>query len=275
MRLYANLIPNLALLDLPKYKYGHDQKNGLEKIFKRLLIYDTLPDDDFESVIAEVERSLGLADPAFEIFFRNDFEKQLHANNYLAKWRKIVKDYYYFSESETKRRNKENPYYNAKTNKIESWNALPDFSKQQLNLPYQFDHIYRDAQNLAGQIHELTKDYEKKHDKELFRAKVNSILVPDKIVFALNSGDGYQNFAEIEISVMNLKISLDSLKLAQTFLNRLVESLHKISWSAGHEKEQIDQAISQCDDLNLRLKTRIFDTESKFILYMDALRSGD
>ena len=78
MRVYAtNLIKSLALFDLPTTKYGQTQNKYLEKIFRQLLVYDGLPDSDFESVLEEVKQTSAIQNPAFEIFFNRDFEKYI------------------------------------------------------------------------------------------------------------------------------------------------------------------------------------------------------
>jgi hypothetical protein len=183
MRVYANLIQNnLALFDLPKVKYDRI------KIFKQLLIYDQLADDDFEAVLEEAGQTSLMSDAAFYVFFDNDFEKYISEGRHHARWQKIKKDYNYYTEWEIKRRNKENPYYTLKPSLVASWDGLPDLSRQKTNQPYLFDKLYADCALLAGEVYELTKKYQELKDKDLFRAKVNSILVPNKIVFANYSG---------------------------------------------------------------------------------------
>lgn len=274
MRLYDyNLITNLALLDLPKQRYYQAKQKDRywERIWRQLLVYDQLPDDDYSAVLNEARQSLETIDPAFDIlFYRTDFEEYIQGGSHLAKWQKIKKDYYYFIEQETKRRNKENPYHPSDPSKVETWDELPDFSKGKQNLPYQFDHLYRDSQHLERMVHELTKEHKNIRDKDLFRAKVNSILVPDKIIFALNSSDTISNFVEMEISVMNIKVSLDAYKLAHVFLNRLVESLHKIRWSKKSPEKEIDSIISSADMLLAKLNNRISEIERRFMLYISS-----
>ena len=273
---YGNLIThNLALFDLPAVKYDQIKSKGrnqhyLHKVFKQLLIYDQLPDNDFKSVLREAQYSLEAPDPGFEILFRNDFENFISSERYRFLWQKIRKDYNRYIRSETKRRNTENPYYNAVPETVESWDAFPDTSRQKRNQPWQFDSLYRDAQTISSEIFELSKDYKLKQDKDLFRAKVNGILVPDKIIFALNSGEYNHSFGENELIAVNIKLTLDAYKLSFGFLNRIIESLHKIRWSS-EQPEAIDQTISLSDKLLERLKSRIAETEKRFILFIDAI----
>lgn len=267
---YANPIRTLALYDLPKTKERGVRESYFEKIFRQLLVFDQLPDNNFQGVLDEAVSVLGMKDPAFEILESNQYQRYIQAGMYLPRWLKIVKDHYYFMDSEAKRRNKDNPYYTSRPKDLETWDLLPDFSKQKRNMPYHFDHLYRDAQRLAGEVYELTKNFRELEDKDLLRAKVNSILVPYKIIFALNSAEQQHVFAEIEISVLDIKIGLDALKQAQIFLNRLIESLHKINWSAEDKSAVIESNISLADEIMEKLRRRIFEMENKFILYMSA-----
>lgn len=273
---YENLITHkLALFDLPAIKYDQIKPKGrhsayLHKIFKQLLIYDQLPDDDLNSVLRETKYSLDTPDPGFEALFHNDFENFISSDTCKFIWQKIRKDYNRYIRSETKRRNSENPYYNAVPETVQTWDGLPDTSRLKLNQPWQFDSLYRDSQIISSQIFELSKDYKEKQDKDLFRAKVNGILVPDKIIFALNSGEHSHAFGENELTAINTKLTLDAYKLSFTFLNRIIESLHKIRWGS-EQPEVLDRLISSADKLSERLKLRIAETERRFILFIDAI----
>lgn len=287
MRVYENLINNLVMFDLPRTKNGQSSvrvsrsmgskvnrgpshKTYIHKIFERLLVYDQLPDNDFEGVLREAGLTALMSDPAFEILFNNVFEQYVQNSQHHAKWQKIRQDYNSYIEWETKRRNKDNPYFNSAPDKIPSWDSLPDFSKQKHNQPYQFDHIYRDSQSWAGEIYELTKNYKEQGDKDLFRAKVNSILVPSKIVFALNNNQNITDFSDTEMTLVNMKISLDAYKLAHVFLNRAIESLHKMRWDTKHEPDLLDKGITVGNSLLERVNTRISEIEKLFMLYMDS-----
>jgi hypothetical protein len=275
---YENLITrNLALFDLPAAKYDQIKNKGrtanyLQKIFRQLLIYDNLPDNDLKQVLREAKYALEAADPGFETIFHNDFENFINSEKHKYTWQKIKKDHNRYIRSETKRRNTDNPYYNAVPETVESWDALPDFSRQKRNQPWQFDNLYRHSQELAADIYGLSKKYaaKEKEDKDLFRAKVNGLLLPDKIIFALNSAEYAQGFGENEIIAANLKLSLDAYKLSFTFLTRAIESLHKIRW-ASTEQNLPDKIIKAAEDLSEKLKNRISETERRFILFMDAI----
>lgn len=265
MRVYANLInPNLALFDLPTVKY--DQI----KIFKQLLVYDHLPDDDYQMVLNEAGTTSLMPDPSFTILFDNDFERYIEQNRHHAKWQKIKKDYNYYIEWETKRRNKFNPFYSMKPDLVSSWDDLPDLTKKKPNQPYQFDPLYKQSETLAGEVYELTKNYKELKDKDLFRTKVNSILVPNKIVFALNATDNIQDFVQSEIAVVDIKLSLDAYKTAGIYVKRLVDSLYKMKWSHPEAERAIDDSVALAKSIEQRIHERIFNLERNFILYIEA-----
>ncbi len=263
MRVYANLMQNnLALFDLPRINYGQI------KIFKQLLVFDQLPDDDFSEVLAEAGQTSLLKDPSFEIFFDPGYEKFVSLNQHHARWQKIAKDYNYYTEWETKRRNKDNPYYPFKPEIIENWDSLPDLSRQKKNKPYQFDPLYREFHVLSKNVTELTKNYKELKDKDLFRAKVNGVLAANKMVFALNVSDNPENFAQSEIAIVNIKMSMDAYKQANVFLNRLVSTLLKIKWNYKEIQTSLDQSIELAETLSHRLKERIVNCEKSFMLYI-------
>ena len=262
---YENLITsNLVLFDLPKTKLDRKTKhNYFDAIFKRLLVMDQMPDDDLQAVITEASEVPG--DPAFEITFRNQFEKFLQTEFSRSKWQKLSKDYNYFAVSEIKRRNKQNPYHPEKLD-LQNLQSLPNLAKQKKGQGWQYSDLYKEIQILAGEAYELAGDKENQ-DKDLFRLKINSILAADKIIFALNNIENYQYHLEREINLINLKLSLDAFKLAFTYLNRSIESLHKIRWSAGERTKTIDKVIHHADKIIDILKNKIFDTEKTFVLF--------
>jgi hypothetical protein len=272
MRVYApNLIKSLALFDLPITKYSQTQNSYLEKILKQLLVYDGLPDNDLESVFEEARQVSAIQNPAFEIFFNRDFEKYIKENKHHARWHKIIRDYNYYVDWEIRRRNKENPYTPTKALTIETIENLPDFSKQKKNHPYQFDQLYLQAKQIAEHIDELTKDYKEKSDKDMFRVKVNSILLPQKIVFALNSSEAMREFVEGEIMIVNIKIALDALKLADRFLESTINSLTKMTWyAAGQDLQKIEKCLHLTQILSPELHKRIEDSEKLFIFFMES-----
>ena len=273
---------NLALLDLPVENYGQVKQKGrnqkqnryLHKIFRKLLVYDQIP-DDLEAVLEETGKILESPDPAFEVLFPNKFEEFITTKRPAYVWGKVKKDYHAYIRAEVKRRNSDNPYYNPAPRKIESWDALPNFSRQKRNQPWQFDSVCRDSQILAGEIYELLKRLPNQQDKDLFRAKISSILVPEKIIFALNGNGESFGFAENEITLANVKLSLDGYKLSYTFLNKVIESLHKIRWSNESEGQIIDQTILFADKTLEKIKLRISEVERRFMLFVEAIEQDN
>src|SRR5579864_259192 len=163
MRYESLITRNLALLDLPVEKYGRvkektqkqKSKSYVHQIFRRLLIFDQLPDDNLGSVLRETKHILETPDPAFETLFHNKFEEFVSAKRHAYIWGKVRKDYNAYIRAEIKRRNSENPYFNNAPQVLESWDALPDFSRQKSNQPWQFDSLCRDSQLLASEIYEI------------------------------------------------------------------------------------------------------------------------
>ncbi len=269
MRNYDLSSSTLALFDLPKTKYDQVKESLFERIARQLLIFDAASGDEMQSVLEEINSTLHMPDPAFEITFHNIFEDRVEDKSFLGRWHKISQDYSQYISSEGKRRNKENPYFPKDHLKIESWDDLPDFSRQKSNQPWQFDVLYKDAQYLSGSIYEFVKNF-KQSDKDLLRAKFYGILVPAKIIFALNNSEYMHNFAEREISIIDIKLSLDAYKLAYTFTNRVIETMHKIRWSISDQKEFIDSIIASADLLNQKILNRIQQMERRFLLYIEA-----
>jgi hypothetical protein len=274
MRYANNLNANLVLSDLPALTLvkGEGQRssrvNFFERVAKQLVIYDRLPEEDSSSVLGEAIISLEEESPGFEAIFPTAFESYIESSKHLARWQKLAHDYNYYVEQETKRRDKGNPYHPQDVYVVQSWEELPDFSKQRKNMPWQFDNLNRDAQILAGEVYELTKDYQDLGDRDMFRARVNSILVPDRIIFAL-SGD-HNNFFENEINLINLKLDLDGYKLAHKFLTRVVESLTKIKWKVEDKhKDLAEKMIQFAEDLQGKLRNRIIETEKRYLLFSD------
>jgi|GEM_PF-2851258 len=277
MRYEYLITRNLALFDLPVEKYGQQKPRSkkensyIQKIFRRLLVFDQIPDDDLGSVIQETENILGTADPAFGILFHNKFEEFINSKNHAYVWGKVRKDYNAYIRAEVKRRNSQNPYHNNTPKIIESWDALPDFSRQKRNQPWQFDNLYRDSQLLAGEVYALVNALPDQNDRDHFRARVSSILVPEKIIYSLNSHEGISGFAENEITLANIKLSLDGYKLGLRFLNQVIESLHKIRWSNQAQGQAIDQIIAFADRLLQKVKLRTADLERRFMLFVEAI----
>jgi hypothetical protein len=267
-----NLSTTLVLSDLPGIIIDHTttKTSYIEEIFNRLLVMDSLPDNNFQEVLDEAVLTLGMADPAFHILIGVDFEKFIKFNRHHARWTKVQKDQQAYITRESKRRNKQNPYYITEPDDSKDWDKIPDYGRQKPHQPWQFDYIYRDCQYLAGQVYELTKDYQKYQDKDLFRAKINSLLAASTCVFGLNSSDNISDFTEIEISIVNIKLSLDAYKLCYMFLNRVIESLHKMRWSKIYSKEAVEDVINFAEQLLNKLKDRIKEVERRFMLYVQS-----
>jgi len=271
---------NLALLDLPAQKLGqvkeHSQiashpRSYLHKIFRQLLIYDQLPDSNLDSVLQDTKYILETVDPAFEHPLSNRFAEFLGSGRQKYIWGKVKKDYNAYIRAEIKRRNSENPYYNPAPMHADSWDALPDFSRQKRNQPWQFDSLFRDSQILAGQIFELLSRFPAQQDKDLFRAKISSILVPEKVIFALNSSSLNSGFGENEITLANLKLSLDAYQLGSHFLDRVIESLHKIRFGNQNQAKLLDESIAFADRMQEKLKARIVEGERRLMLFIEAI----
>lgn len=268
---YANTIPAaMALLDLPTLKYDQVNLFKSHKIFRQLLVLDHIADIDWEKVTKEAILDLNREDVAFEEPFLPSFAHYLTNPKYMARWHKIRQDYNHYIKRETRRRNLENPYHNPNPNSFPSWDSLPDFSRQKLNQPWQFDNLCKDAQRLSGAIYEFVKNYENQEDKDVFRLKVNGVLAPERIIFALNSSENIYNFVEREISVVNIKLSLGAYKLSYLFNQRIIESLHKLSWSADESKSRVmSSLIESADGLSEKLKKRIEEIEKRLMLFLE------
>jgi hypothetical protein len=274
MRSYEQLITRTkALYDGPSVRH-HKKLNIYDfPIFKRLLVYDQIPDNDLTSVLREAGYTLGMADPAFELQgFDKNFEQYIHTRRHESKWMKISKDYLFYIQTEKKRRNKFNPYAPEKIEEIADWLTLPNYSKQKPHQGWQYDSLFRDAQYFTSQLLDFIRTSGLEKDKDHFRLRVNGILTPSKIIYALNANESMYTFAENEINAINVKLSLDGYSLALTFLERAVESLHKIMWSSDEaSKPFLTEALSNASSLSEKIKTRTKESERNFILFMDAL----
>ena len=279
MRYVKPFTTNVALLDLPRTKNDHSDEaearrvdRKLSEMFEYLLVYDqeAVGDHGYSQVLDEAIATLGSLDPGLDTSFGTVFRQFMANPSHVAKWEKIRQDYGFYIQSEAKRRNRENPYHPVRADQVESWEELPNFSKQKLNQPWQFDYMYRDAQFLIGELYDHTRGFQTAGDKDLFRIKVNGILVPDKLIFALNSGDAFYDFGDLAIRVANCKLSLDGYKLAHTFLNRAIESMRKVARGTGLVTS-FDQEISSAESLKKKIQARIEETERQFTLFMGAM----
>ncbi len=268
---YANTLPTkLALFDLPIIKYGQHKQSFSHKIFKHLLILDTLEDDDCTKVVEEAVYELGREDISFEEPFLQSFGHYLGISKYLARWRKMRQDHNHYIQHEIRRRNSENPYYNPTPDNFKSWDMLPDFSRQKLNQPWQFDALFKEIQRISGGVFELAKAYENQKDKDVFRIKVNGMLAPAKIIFALDSAENVYNFTEHELSIVNIKLGLDAYKAAYIFIQRVMESLHKLSWAGKSPMAKAaEEWIASAADFSEKLKRRIEEMERRFMLFLE------
>ena len=293
---YGYLIEQSHLeIGLPKIKFGLKEAEyeynktvggrpkewSLPSIFRRLLIYDQLPDSNRQSVIDEIIGTLQIADPAFKKALSAEFLTFSKQHQNISKWEKIRQDHLQHLNSEYKRRNSENPYHTDSPQTIESWEELPVPERAYKNKPWQFDLLYRDVHFLALKIGEYIKSlnqssYIKNQDRDLFRIRANSLLAADKIVFALNSGENRENFLDESVNIIDLKLSLDGLAIADESLQRLSESLQKLSWSSQssaiqenqiHEK-QAEGLIQLTEDIQKALRQRIIAIERRLMLFM-------
>src|SRR4051812_10011869 len=119
---YDNLSQTtVAFGDLPFIKIDRQKENSKkeakpfeytnESIFQRLLILDSLVDNNFKETLQEAAQTVGMVDPAFHILIDSDFESYVRSQRHLAKWEKIRKDYHSYATREIGRRNKQNPYF--------------------------------------------------------------------------------------------------------------------------------------------------------------------
>ena len=286
MRYVKPFTTNVAMLDQPRTKNDHSYAGvsvgtkkikremsapvPISEIFEYLLVYDQSTEQDRSSVLDEALVTLGAADPGFESSTSSVFRKFIESPSHVAKWNKVKQDYGFYIQSESKRRNRENPYHSSRAEQAESWEDLPDFTRQKRNQPWQFDYMYRDAQFLIGELYELTRNARDIGDGDFFRVKVNGILVPDKLIFALNTGDAFYDFGDMAINIINTKLSLDGYRLAQTFLARAVESMKKIS-AARSSQHDFDAQVSSAQNLSQKIGERALETERRFMLLMGAL----
>jgi hypothetical protein len=249
---------------------------SLPSIFRRLLVYDQLPDTDQQSVLDEILGVLRIADPAFAKALSAEFQFFSSQRQNLSKWEKIRQDKLQYITSELKRRNSENPYHTDSPQNIKSWEELPVPERAYKNKPWQFDMLYRDAQFLASKIAEYvatkkSSSYVDKQDRDIFRIKTNSLLAADKIIFALNSGENRGDFLDEAINIVDLKLNLDGLAVAGESLQNLDQSLHKLSWDKSQNPESITQIqglLQLTEDLQNLLSQRITAIERRIMMFM-------
>jgi hypothetical protein len=249
---------------------------SLPSIFRRLLVYDQLPDTDRQSVIDEILGVLRLSNPAFAKALTAEFQFFSSQHQNLSKWEKIKQDNLQYITSEFRRRNSENPYHTDLPQTIKSWEELPLPERAYKNKPWQFDMLYRDAQFLASKIEEYittlkNNSYVNKQDRDIFRIKTNSLLAADKIVFALNSGENRGDFLDEAINIVDLKLNLDGLAIAGESLQYLEESLHKLSWDKSQDPENITQIqglLQLTEDLQNLLRQRVSAIERRLMMFM-------
>jgi hypothetical protein len=242
-----------------------------QSIFRRLLVHDQLPDTDIGKAIDELLGTLALEDPAFMFGSTEEFVQFAERESYAGKWRKIRQDAYQEIRAEIKRRNIENPYHTNTPQKPEAWDDIPVPDKAYKNKPWQFDMLYRDMHFLAVKIKELALEHEAKFpgDADLFRMKVNGLLAADKIVFALDAGENRGSFLEESANIIESKLSLDGLHLAEVFLGRSLESLRKLGMVQHSETSDRPGALLEFGE-NVReaLQKRITALERRLMLFM-------
>lgn len=273
MRVYANLIQKPVLPGMPVYKTSH-ANSYVERIFNLLLVYDQLPDNDLASVLEEMLETEAAKDFGFTAPAGNEFKKFVAEKTNAAAWKKLSHDYRAYMEWETRRRNKTNPYYVINPDMPGSWDSVPDFSRQKAMQPFQYDPLYRDSSKFAEQVFEITAQPGIGKDKDIFRARVNGILVPSKIVFALSASENPDEMLDNQTSLVNAKLSLDALKQAGEYLSRATDSMHKISWRPEVPKQLLARCAQSGKNLAELLLRKINETERSFMLYAAAV-SGE
>ncbi|MBU6447374.1 hypothetical protein KGQ24_00845 [Patescibacteria group bacterium] len=273
MRVYANLIQKPVLHGMPVYKTSH-ANSYVERIFNLLLVYDQLPDNDLTSVLEEMLAIEAAKDFGFSRPFSPEFKKYAAEKTHAAAWAKISHDYHAYMEWETRRRNKTNPYYVINPDVPDSWDNVPDFARQKAMQPFQYDPLYRDSSKFAEQVFEITAQPGIEKDKDIFRARVNGILVPSKIVFALSSSENPDEMLDNQTSLVNAKLSLDALKQAGEYLSRAMDSVDKISWRQGTSRQLVARCSESGKNLAKLLSRKINETERSFMLYAAAV-SGE
>ena len=273
MRSYEPIITrNMALYDQPLRTKDHTHNKYYHSIFKRLLVYEQIPDNDLDQVNREAVYTLGMIDPAFEILlFDQSFIYYIENDRHIGKWQKVAQDYRTFTEQEKKRRVKHNPYHRQMPDTTESWRNLPTIELHRLRSAWQYDAIYKMLSRFIDSLYDFNQT-EDLHNKDNFRLKVNSVLAIEQLIIALNSNELTYNFVESEINLVNIKISLDAFKLAYTFIMRANESLHKIRWSSLAENQPIvAEFVTATDLIAEKLRSRIIEFERLFVLFIDSL----
>lgn len=258
--------PDLAFgLPIKKLSRKKEQYDYGESIFRRLLIYDSIPDEDPESVIREAEDTLGIADPAFHFLGRNDYAAFIRNRRHLLRWQKIRQDHNSIIQAETKRRNSENPFYNSASDyrDPQSWSRLPDEGRAYKNRPWQFSDLYKEMHALQAHVSAWLRG---NRDADAFRAQVNSILASEKLVFALEGGLNRGEFLGEEGSIVDLKLSLDGFKLAELFLLRTIESLHKLRWNG--QSKHIDAMLAVADGVADSISRQAAECERRLLLFL-------
>lgn len=274
MRVYANLIQKPVLHGMPVYKTSHANsydKSYVEQIFNLLLVYDQLPDNDVSSVLEEMLETEAATDFGFTRPLSQEFKKYAAAKAHAATWVKISHDYRAYMEWETRRRNKTNPYHVINPDVPDSWDNVPDFTRQKAMQPFQYDPLYRDSSRFAEKVFEITTQPGIEKDKDIFRARVNGILVPSKIVFALSASENPDEMLDNQTSLVNSKLSLDALKQAHEYLHRATDSLHKISWQGSAPKKLLAECTQAGKALAELLSRKISELERSFMLYAQAV----
>jgi len=253
---------------------AHYNENYFDTVFRKLLVYDQGFDDNWEHVIDEAGLILNNEDQAFSSAISAEYLAFLRANSYLGKWQKIKQDNNFLIKKEEQRRNKENPYHNLRPKEFGSWEKLPEADKAYKNRPWQFELIYKDINYFCLKILSFLKDLEKGHteDRDIIRVRINSILAAEKIIYALDSIGNRGDYLEGATNIIDIKLGLDGLKSSEVFLDRVIESLHKIKWYFEDQSavsEPTSSFIAFASQISDALRKRIKDNERRLVMFMN------
>ena len=259
------------------YNLTRYSPNQLDLVFRSLFVYDNIVDSDrqegIQEVISEALETLKIEDQAFASAISTEYLVFLKANVYSGKWQKIKQDHNFLIKHEERRRNKENPYHNTTLLENESWERMPEVGKAYKNRSWQFEAIYKDINYLCLKLKTFLKDLEEKkvRDADIIRVRVNSILAADKIIYALDSIGNKGAYLEGSTNIIDIKLGLDGLKSAEIFLDRVIESLHKIKWFMEENdfvSEQTNSFISFASQISDEVRKKIKDNERRIIMFM-------
>ncbi|MEK7188994.1 MAG: hypothetical protein AAB671_00605 [Patescibacteria group bacterium] len=141
--------------------------------------------------------------------------------------------------------------------------ALPEpvnGSEEDDLLPFESDALYRQAVGWASRLHELGHllyDHRGMRDPDVFRVTINALLVSSKIAYALDIDEEELAHEDAEVVRAELEVSMRAYTLANIFLQRVRESLSRLSrkriapvreWTRG-----LEQAEAIAADISMRV----------------------